>query len=392
VSLGDLRHRTPAFRTFCGPLCLGQLVKEIDSAGVSRVLVITSGSPRRHAAFSRIAEALGEVAVAIFDGVREHTPLAVVESVTELVQNTGAGGLVAVGGGSAVVTARAAAIAYGEQLPVSEMATQRLPDGSFHSPRHRAPKIPIWVVPTTPTTAYARVGAAVRDSTSGARLALYDPATRAAGLFIDPELARSAPASVFSGAALNAVSMAAEGLQSRADDPMADALLGQGLRVLLDWLPRLVTAPAAPEPRMRLMLGALMAGQGSEFSGGGLAQTLAHAAGPMSTVSNGVLEAILLPHTLGYNLAGDPGAFDAIAVHLGLRALGAHTPTEPELVLRAITDVLEQVRVPSALREVGIRETDIPAITAHVFEDWFISQVPRPAGRDDVEQLLRAAW
>jgi alcohol dehydrogenase class IV len=186
--------------------------------------------------------------------------------------------------------------------------------------------------------------------------------------------------------------MAAEGLQSRVDDPMADALLGQGLRVLLDWLPQLVAAPAAAEPRMRLMLGALMAGQGSEFSGGGLAQTIAHAAGPSSTVSNGVLEAILLPHTLAYNLAGDPSAFDAIAGHLGLRALGAHAPIPPEVVLSAITDVLEQVQVPSALRQVGIGETDFPGITAQVLEDWFISQVPRPPDRHDVDKLLRAAW
>jgi alcohol dehydrogenase class IV len=353
---------------------------------------VSSGSVHRHHAFSRVTQSLGDRALTVFDGVCEHTPLPVVEVVAEIIHSTGAEGIVVVGGGSAVVTARAVAIAHGEQLPVAEMATRRLSDGTFHSPRLTAAKIPIWVVPTTPTTAYARAGAAVRDTETGGRLALFDPATRAAGIFIDPELALSAPPSVAVGAALNAVSMAAEGLQSQLDDPLADALLGHGLRVLLEWLPGLASAPDVPEPRMRLMLGALMAGQGSDFSGGGLAQTIAHAAGPLSIVSNGVIEAILLPHTLRYNLAGDANALDGIAKHLGLLALGARGPADSQPVLSAIADVFERVQVPSGLRHVGIRDSDIAAITNHALEDWFISQVPRSAGYDDVAQLLHAAW
>ena len=388
----EMRHRTPAYRTFCGRRSLGQLTRELDSALISRGLLIASGSARRHAAFSRITDTLGDRVIAIFDGVQEHTPLPVVESAVTLARDAGAEGIVAVGGGSAIVTARAVAITYGEQLPVPEMATRKLPDGTFHSPRLQAPKIPIWVVPTTPTTAYARVGTAVRDPATGDRLAMFDPATRTAGLFIDPELSRTAPASVFAGAALNAVSMAAEGLQARIEDPLADALLGQGLRVLLEALPQMAASPDAPEPRMRIMLGALLAGQGSEFSGGGLAQTLAHAAGPWSTVSNGVLEAILLPHTLTYNLGADPTAFDAIASHLGLRRLGEQVPTAPEPVLAMLASMFGQLQVPSHLRDVGIQASDIPAITAHVLDDWFISQVPRPAGHDEVSELFRAAW
>jgi alcohol dehydrogenase class IV len=138
MTLTDLRHRTAPSRTFCGEGCLRRLAREIDSAGVSRVVVVSSGSARRHRAFSRVAESLGDRAVTVFDGVREHTPLPVVESLAEIVRSTGAQGLVAVGGGSAVVTARAVAIAYGEQLPVAEMATRKLPDGTFHSPRPRS--------------------------------------------------------------------------------------------------------------------------------------------------------------------------------------------------------------------------------------------------------------
>jgi alcohol dehydrogenase class IV len=392
VALTDLKHHTPASRTYCGEGALVHLPRDIDKAGVSRVLVVSSGSARRDASFARVTDALDNRVAAIFDGVREHTPTAIVESVTQLVCETRAEGMVAVGGGSAVVTARAVAITHGEHRPAVEIATRRLEDGSFHSPRLVAPKMPTWVVPTTPTTAYARAGAAVRDSASGRRLAMFDPATRPAGLYIDPAVASSAPTSVFAGAALNAVSMAAEGLQSSVDDPMADALLGSGLRVLLDWLPPFMESPDVAEPRMRIMLAALMAGQGSNFTGGGLAQTLAHAAGPLSAVSNGVLEATLLPHTLQYNLDGDPTALDSIADHLGLRHVSDRQPVAPEPVLRTIAEVLQHVRVPKRLRDAGIDREQLPTIVDHVLDDWFISQVPRPAGRQDIADLLQAAW
>jgi alcohol dehydrogenase class IV len=50
------------------------------------------------------------------------------------------------------------------------------------------------VVPSSPTTAYAKAGAAVRDPETGERLALYDPKARAQGVVLDPVMALTAPA------------------------------------------------------------------------------------------------------------------------------------------------------------------------------------------------------
>ena len=68
--------------------------------------------------------------------------------------------MVAVGGGSSVVTARAATILLGEGRDVRELCTRREADGRLVSPKLAAPKLPQWVVPSSPTTAYAKAGAA----------------------------------------------------------------------------------------------------------------------------------------------------------------------------------------------------------------------------------------
>jgi alcohol dehydrogenase class IV len=82
-------------------------------------------------------------------------------------------------------------------------------------------------------------------------------------------------------------------LEWAACDHLVEALLTHALRILCQWLPRLGCAPDEPEPRVRLMLAARLSGQGSDYTGG-LAQALAHAAGPRSSVPSGVIEALLL--------------------------------------------------------------------------------------------------
>jgi alcohol dehydrogenase class IV len=384
-----LQHATPAFRTFAGEGCLESLPKELDRLHATRAIVVCGASmSRERTSLARVVDVLGARAAGVFDEVKEHSPIAVVEAATEHMESVGADAIIALGGGSAVVTARAASILRAEKGDVRELCTRRGADGRLVSPRLSAPKAPIWVVPSTPTTAYAKAGSAVRDTGSGERLALFDPKTRAQGVFLDPQVAMTAPPELVRASALNAFSMSVEGLQSPAYDPLAEALLAQGLRELTLGLDRMSAGADDSANRIRLMLGALLSGQGSDFVGGGLAQALSHAAGPRSTTSNGVVEALLLPHTLRFN---EPVARDGqqkIARALSVLVGGGSSAAPIEAVER----VLELAEVPRRLRDVGVGEGDLDEIMAHALDDWSVTRVPRPVTATDLSALLRAAW
>jgi len=388
------QHATPAFRTFCGGHSLDALPRELDRAGVSRAVLFCGASMTRHAqALSRVEAALGSRLAGLFDGVREHSPLPSVLAGVQALTDADADAVIAVGGGSAIVTARAAAILLAEQQDVRDLCTQRRDDGRLHSPRLLKPKLPLWAVPTTPTTAYAKAGSAVSDPATGERLALFDPKARAQGVFLDPLLALTAPPSLARSSALNAFCMAVEGLQSGSGDALAEALLAHALRMLAQWLPRLAAEPAAPEPRLRLMLAALLSGQGSDYAGGGLAQALSHATGPRSTASNGVIEALLLPAVMRYNAPVTAARLEVVAQVMAPSAtidgagggLGDRAAAEVERFLR-------QLGVPSRLRDAGVDRETIPQIVAHTLDDWVITQIPRPISREGLHALLTAAW
>jgi alcohol dehydrogenase class IV len=385
------QHVTPSFRTFCGEDALAALPRELDRLGASRAVIVCApwvcDHPRVLAA---LAACLGTRLAGRFDGVEEHSPIPVVEEARQSLEHARADAVIAVGGGSAIVTARAATILLAERRPVRDLCTRREADGRLTSPRLAAPKIPNWVIPTTPITAYAKAGSAVRDPDTGERLALFDPKTRAQGIFLDPAMALTAPAGLASSAALNAFAMAVESLQACTDDPLAEALLVHALAMLAKWLPRLHGAPDEAEPRLRLMLAALLCGQGSDYVGGGLAQALSHAAGPRSSVSNGVVEALLLPATMRFNAPVAGAGLALIAEALDNRS--ADDGAADKRAIAAVESFLTGLAIPARLRDVGIDKADLAEVADHAMDDWAITRVPRHVERSELDELLHAAW
>lgn len=381
------RHIAPAFRTFAGPDVLEDLRRETRRAGAERLLVVTSPSVASTLPFSGLLDTLGSSAVATFSRVAPHSPVQQVLEAVELMRQHRVDGLVAVGGGSAVVTARAAAIIHGEGRPVTELCTHRDSDGKLVSPRLTQPKVPIWIVPTTPTTAYAKVGAAVREDVSHERLALFAPDTRAAGLFLHPGLAMTAPPSLVRSASLNAFSMVIESLQANLRDPVADGLLLHAATLVRENLPRL-DEDESSDARLQLMTAAMLSGIGTDAAGGGLAQALAHALGPRSGVANGVIEATLLPAAIRYNDVDHPERITRLHQAIGASSASPSSSTAAEGIERLLT----RWDVPACLRDLGIQPSSLKPAADAAVGDWALTQAPRPATASDLIQLLDDAW
>lgn len=382
-----LRHVTPAFRTFCGNDALRGLARELDRTGAQRAVIVTVPAILAHQdAVDRLHAALGDRLAGVYDGVVEHSPLPAVEEARRFLADHRADVVIAVGGGSAVVTARAASIMLAEDRDIRELCTQRGADGSLVSPKLNAPKLPQWVIPSTPTSAYAKAGAAVRDPDTGERLALYDPKIRAQGVALDPVVALTAPERLARSASLNVLSMAVEGLLSTTEDPLADALLAHALRTVVEWLPRLQSEPDAAAPRLQLMLAALMSGQGGDFTGGGLAQALSHAIGPRSSEANGVVEALLLPHAMRFVADVVPHRFALIGDVLRVQ------DRNPETIVDAVATVLASFAVPTRLRDVAVTQDALIESANHAMDDWAITAGPRTPSRQEVVDLLTNAW
>ncbi len=385
----NLRHVAPSFRVFAGSNALESLPGQLDREGAKAVLLVCGKTlSRNETVMSDISAALGARLAGVFNEVQQKSPVNVVEALRDRILDVAADGIVVLGGGSAIVTSRAASVLAGERKSVSELATYRDDNGKAVNPRMHAAKIPQWIIPSTPTPAYAKTGSAILDVATGRRVAIYDPKVRAKGLFVTPDIASTAPASLFQSSALNAVAMAVEGLLASESDPFAEAILFKGLKDLIAYLPHVRDDSSDADLRVRIILAAMLAGRGSDHTGGGVLLALSHTVGPRCGQPNGVVEGVLLPHVLRFTCQAVPGRLSVIAEALGLPA---RTPVDE--VCNAIVDFAGNLGLPPSLSELGVMRDDLDDFSVYAANDWANSpRLPRQGTAEDFNAILTAAW
>jgi alcohol dehydrogenase class IV len=186
---------------------------------------------------------------------------------------------------------------------------------------------------------------------------------------------------------LNALANAVEALESPQCDPISEALLMQALRLIRGGLD-----PAAPRDsstREQLVVAAVLCGRGTEQGGTGLASVLAHAIGTRAHVANGIVNAIVLPHTMRYNApvtaARAPAILEALA--------GVPGATPGQSASERVQALLAGLSAPRALRQLGVGQGDLRSIADAAMSDWFIGRNPRPVEHvDALLAVLEAAW
>ncbi len=379
-------------RLFCGADSLDALARELKRSGCRRAVVISGQSVGKSSAMNLLRDALGPLLAGQCTAVRSNSPVPAVEEAARGLAELGADAVIAVGGGSAAVTARAASILLAEKLPAQQLCTRRLPSGEFESPRLGAPKLPQFVVPTTPSTAFVKAGSAIHDPANGQRLALFDPKTRAKGIFLHPQFLASSPSDLVRSASLNTLSTAVEALESPRCDPISQAMLMHSLRLIAQHLHSESAQDIAG--RENLVLAAVLCGRGGDQSGGGLASVLGHAIGHRSHVANGIVNAIVLAHTMRFNAPAtrETSVRIADALRVTQEPGGSHH-AKPTQAVEAIEALLLSVSVPRRLRDIGVAREDIAPIADAAMSDWFIGRNPRPVSSvDEVRAILEAAW
>lgn len=384
----NFQHFSPPLRLFHGSDSLRQLGRELERVGSRRAAIFCGRSLAAHpAALVLVREAVGNRLVGVFDGVRAHSPVPAILRAAEWLAEFDADAVIAVGGGSAMVTARAASILHAEAADLRQLCTRMGDDGRLISPRLAAAKLPQFVVPTTPTTACIKAGSAVFDPADGTRLALFDPKTRAQALFVHPDLLATASAALVTSASLNTLAMAVEGLESASSDPLSDADLLHALRLLHQHLP--LAGGDGRAARGELVLAAVLCGRGTDTAGGGLASVLAHAIGARFGVENGVLNAVLLPHTMSFNAPASAGRLGSVGAALGGRC-GDDAADQGRAAVRAFLDRLQVTR---RLRDLGVPQDALTDIADTAMSDWFLQKNPRRVvGPHELLDVLRAAW
>ena len=259
--------------------------------------------------------------------------------------------IVAIGGGSAIDTAKAASAASG---------------------------LPLVSVPTTYSGAEWTPFFGVRDPDR--RMKGGGSGANLHAVVYEPELTLELPVPETVGTSLNALAHCAEALYvpQRTEQSDEDALTGAAL--IGEWLPRVVAQPDDRQARDQLLRGACHAGAALGGSMLALGHALAQALGGRYGAPHGAMNALTLPPALRFN---EPVAAEAIA-RFGA-ALGTDDPA-------ARVEDLARLGGYERLRDLGIPEDAPQEVAEAVAGRPGAKANPRPVSAADAKELIRSIW
>ena len=394
----SFRYLSPAARLYAGVDALSNLKREAQRLEARRAFVVCSETVARTTnLLERTREELGEMFAGSYDGAKRESPIPLVMAGVEAAKAAQADMIVAVGGGSAVVTARAITILMAENGTPQELCTKYPPGQPPVSPRLMQPKVPNVLVLTTPTNGANRGGAAVMDDKPPYRLELFDPKARPASIILDGEALLTAPLPLFLDTATNTFTAVVGGLQSPNLNPFAYADLRQALELSLEYLPRLVSDPDDLKPRIQLGAAAIISNRAADAPSAGIrgvATTLDRQIRyRYGHVGQGASNSVLLTTAMRRNREVALEGQARLAELMGVRKIGSSDAEAAEEATQAVDSFLRSIGVASRIRDLNVPETDLEAIARDdAAQPSFGEASRRITDVAELTRFLQEAW
>ena len=313
---------------------------------------------------ARVEKALGARLGGIYDGVIPDTGVEVIDDGAALARERGCDGLVSVGGGSAIDSAKGMAIV------MTEGGSIRDHQGSARLTRRQTPHI---AVPTTAGTgSEVSLYILVKDRARHEKMHFLDDRIIPDAAILDPSVTLALPAPLTAATGMDALTHAIEAYTSANKNPIADGLALQAMRLIARHLPRAVAEPNDKVARGQMLVAANMAGLAFNSTGVGLVHAMAHVVGARHGVHHGTANAIFLPHVIRFN-ADELGAlYRNVAEALGVDARALGDEMAGEAAAQAVAHLSARIHLPGKLREVGVPEADLEACAEGSLSDGAI--------------------
>jgi alcohol dehydrogenase len=361
----------------------GELVR---SLGVSRVLLVTDEGVRAAGISQRIEAALttSAVAFAMYDRVspnpRDYECLAA----AELARKSGAEAIVAVGGGSPIDLAKAAA----------GLATNNGTVLDWVAPRaFTEPPLPLVAVPTTAGTgSEVTRSSVVNDTNRQIKVSLRDWAIAPKIAIVDPELTLELPPLLTASTGMDALTHAIEAYTCNRATPFSDGLALHAMRLIGPNLPVAVADGSNRAAREQMMLASTIAGMAFSNADVAAVHCIAEALGGRYDTPHGVANSTFLPWIFVHDAPADPQRHANVAVALGVATEDDEPTYAAEQAARYLVDLARTIGIPRFRELPGVREDDFPWIASASVANLSNASNARVMEENDYLAILEHAW
>lgn len=373
--------------SYFGPGSRTALVDEAKRRGFKKALVVTDKILVKTGVVAKVTSLLDAAGLAyeLFDEVVPNPTMKVVKDGLAAFAKSKADYLIAIGGGSPQDTCKAIGIITNNP----EYSDIRSLEGVAPTKKK---SVPIIALPTTAgTAAEVTINYVITDEEKRRKFVCVDPHDIPVVAIIDSELMSSMPKSLKAATGMDALTHAIEGYITKGAWELTDTIHLKAIEIIS----RSLRASCAGDPKgvEEMALGQYVAGMGFSNVGLGLVHGMAHPLGAFYNTPHGVANAVLLPTVMAYNADFTGEKYRAIAMVMGVPGISdAPIAKARQAALDAVKKLSLDVGIPKSLREVGVKEADIPALAKAAFADVCTGGNPRDTNVAEIEQLYRSIY
>ncbi len=372
--------------SYFGAGAIAEVVNEINKRAFKKTLVVTDPDLLKFGVTQKVTDLMDKASqpYEVYSKVKANPTIANVNEGVACFKNAGADSIVAVGGGSAMDTAKAIGIIANNPEFADVVSLEGVADT-------KNPCVPIIAVPTTAgTAAEVTINYVITDEDKKRKFVCVDPHDIPVVAVVDSDMMSSMPKGLTASTGMDALTHAIEGYTTLAAWELTDALhlkaieiIGRSLRAACD---------NDPKGREDMALGQYVAGMGFSNVGLGVVHGMAHPLGAFYDTPHGIANAVLLPYVMEYNAEYTGDKFKYIAEAMGVDTNGMSQEEYRAAAVNAVKQLSKDVGIPEKLHEIGVKEEDLQALSESAFADVCTGGNPRPCTVESILEIYKKAF
>ena len=368
--------------SYHGHGAIENIVPEIHARGFKKALVCTDPDLIKFGVSTRVLDLLtkNNILFEVYSNIKANPTIENVKGGVEACKKAGADFIVAIGGGSAMDTAKAIGII----ITNPEFSDVRSLEGVAPT---KKPCLPIIAVATTAgTAAEVTINYVITDVEKKRKFVCVDPHDMPIVAIVDPDMMASMPKGLTASTGMDALTHAIEGYITRGAWEMSDMFHLKAIEIIGKNLRKAVEND--PDGREGMALGQYIAGMGFSNVGLGIDHAMAHTLSAYYDVPHGVACAMLLPISMEFNKDVTGTKYKDIAVALGVKGIENMTIEDyRNAAIETVKQLSVDVGIPTKCEK--ITEDDLDSLATDALKDACYPGNPKEATKEEVITLFR---
>lgn len=372
--------------SYHGSGAIREIPGELSRRGYDHVFVSSDPDLVKFGVTAKVTDLLDAAGIRwdLYDDVKPNPTIKNVQDGVEAYRRSGASAIVAIGGGSAMDTAKA----IGTIANNPEFADVKSLEGVADTKNHAVFTI---AVPTTAgTAAEVTINYVITDPERERKFVCVDTNDIPEVAVVDPDMMASMPAGLTAATGMDALTHAIEGYTTKGAWELSDMFHYKAIEIISHNLRDAVQEARDGKPghgREEMALGQYVAGMGFSNVGLGIDHSMAHTLSAHYDTPHGVACAMLLPISMEFNKPVAAHKQTGVARAMGVDTTGMTDEQAADAAIAAVRKLGEDVGIPRTCK--GLVEADLDQLAADALADACYPGNPREATAEQVKDMFR---